>query len=213
MIHISAKDLSPQETLALLTSGVAPRPIALVSTISKKGVLNLAPFSFFNAFGSNPPVVVFSPARRGRNGTTKDTYNNLVETKECVVQVVTHKIVEKVNMTSAEFPPEVDEFKESGLTPIASEIVKPPRVKESPFQMECRLLNMLSIGTGKGSGNLAICEVLLFHIDEVLYENGKIHPNKIDLVGRNGGDFYTRAQGSALFELPKPVLSSPPGLS
>ncbi len=203
--HILAKELSPQETLSLLTSGVAPRPIALVSTISKDGTVNLAPFSFFNAFGSNPPVIVFSPARRGRDDTTKDTYNSIVDTKECVVQVVTHKIVKKMNITSAEFSPEIDEFKEASFTPLKSHIVKPPRVKESPFQMECRLVHMIPVGEGKGSANLAICEVLLFHIEEALFENGKIHPDKLDLVGRNGGDFYTRAHGSALFELPKPV--------
>src|SRR3989338_1009879 len=194
-----AKDLSPQETLPLLTGGIGPRPIALVSTLSKEGISNLAPFSFFNAFGSNPPMVAFSPARRGRDGSFKDTYENLMETKECVVQVVTYTIVEQVNLASAEFPNTVSEFEKSGLTPIDSKIVRPKRVQESPFQMECKLHQMIPLGNRNGSGNLAICEVLLFHIDETAYQNGTLQ----DLVGRNGTIYYTRANQSALFEVPR----------
>src|SRR3989344_4144957 len=184
--------------LEILTGGVEPRPIALVSTVSKDGSRNLAPFSFFNAFGSNPPTVVFSPARKTRDGTLKDTYNNLIETKECVIQAVTYTMVEKVNVTSAEFPPTVDEFTQSGLTPIDSHVVKPPRVKESPFQMECILKQMVPLGEKPGSGNLAICEVVMFHIAKSVYKNGIIHPELLDLVARCGGHFYSRAKGDSL---------------
>jgi flavin reductase (DIM6/NTAB) family NADH-FMN oxidoreductase RutF len=204
MKRINPSDLNPHEILALLIGGVSPRPIALVSTLSKDGIPNLAPFSFFNAFGSNPPTVAFSPARRGRDGTTKDTYENLMATKECVVQIVTFDMVNKVNISSKEFPPEVDEFIESGLTPIPSEIVKAARVKESPYQMECTLTQMVTLGDKPGSGNLAICEVKLFHVNEDLFENGIIQPDKLDSVARNGGNFYTRASGDAIFELEKP---------
>ncbi len=206
MKHLLAKDLSPKDTLEILTGGVGPRPIALVSTLSKEGKRNLAPFSFFNAFGSNPPIVVFSPARKTRNGGFKDTYNNLLETKECVVQVVTYAMAKQVNICSIEFKPGVDEFIESGLTPLDSLKVKPPRVKESPFQMECVLKQMVPLEEKPGSGNLAICEVLVFHIAENVYKDGIIHPDLLDLIGRNGGHFYTRASGEALFELEKPPL-------
>ena len=206
MKSLFAKDLSPKDTLEILTGGVGPRPIALVSTLSQDGKRNLAPFSFFNAFGSNPPIVAFSPARKTRDGGLKDTYNNLIQTKECVVQVVTYAMAKQVNICSAEFAPGVDEFIESGLTPIDSLKVKPPRVKESPFQMECVLKQMVPLGEKPGSGNLAICEVLVFHISESVYKDGIIHPELLDLVARNGGHFYTRASGKALFELEKPPL-------
>ena len=192
------------DTFRLLIGGVGPRPIALVSTVSQTGVNNLAPFSFFNAFGANPPIVAFSPARRGRDGSFKDTYNNIVATQECVIQVVTHAIVKQVNEASAEFPPEIDEFEKSGLTPIDADLVQAKRVKESPFQMECRLFKMVPLGEGKASGNLTICEVLKFHVDESILSDGAIDQRKIDLVARMGGDFYARAHGDALFELSKP---------
>lgn len=208
MKTLDPKNLSPKETLSLLTGGVSPRPIALVATISKDGINNLAPFSFFNAFGSNPPMVAFSPARRIRDGTLKDTYTNLMATQECVVQVVTYEMVKRVNLASAEFAPHVDEFNESGLTPIDSTRVQPKRVKESPFQMECKLWKMVPLGDGPGAGNLAICEVLLFHVSEAMIKDTVFHPDLLDLVARNGGDFYTRAKGEALFELPKPALPS-----
>lgn len=204
MREFYAKDLSATESLKLLLGGVGPRPIALVSTISKEGISNLSPFSFFNAFGSNPPIVAFSPSRRGRDGSFKDTYYNLKETKECVIQAVPYNIVKQVNISSAEYPRGVDEFVESGLTPIDSVVVKPKRVKESPFQMECRLYDLIHLGDKPGSGVLAICEVLVFHVSENVFKDGSIHPDCLDLVGRNGGEFYTRASGAALFELPKP---------
>jgi flavin reductase (DIM6/NTAB) family NADH-FMN oxidoreductase RutF len=204
MLHYEPKDLSVAEVHRLLLGGVAPRPIALVSTISKNGVNNLSPFSFFNAFGANPPVVAFSPSRRGRDASLKDTYNNLIATNECVIQAVTHSMVEQVSLASAEFPPDYDEFVKSGLTPIDSDIVKPKRVKESPFQMECKLLEMKSYGDGGASANIAICKVLKFHVAEDLFTNGIIDPLKIDLVGRMSGDFYTRAD-AGVFVVEKPI--------
>jgi flavin reductase (DIM6/NTAB) family NADH-FMN oxidoreductase RutF len=199
------KNLTVPEVQRLLQGGVGPRPIALVSTISKDGVNNLSPFSFYNVFGANPPVVAFSPSRRGRDGSLKDTYLNLVETKECVVQAVTYDMVEQVSLTSTEYERRVDEFIKSGLTAIDSDLVKPKRVKESPFQMECKLLNMMSYGDGGASANIAICEVLKFHIDENVFVNGIIHPDKIDLVARMSGDFYCRAFGYNIFEVEKPI--------
>lgn len=203
MLEYEPKDLSVPEVHRLLLGGVAPRPIALVSTISKDGINNLSPFSFFNAFGANPPVVAFSPSRRGRDATLKDTYNNLVATKECVIQSVTHSMIEQVSVASAEYAPDVDEFIKSGLTPIDSDIVKPKRVKESPFQMECKVLEIKSFGNGGASANLAICEVLKFHVAENLFTNGIIDPKKIDLVARMSGDFYSRS-GSDVFSLKMP---------
>jgi len=204
MLDYEPKDLTVPEVHRLLLGGVAPRPIALASTISKDGVNNLSPFSFFNAFGANPPVVIFSPSRRGRDASLKDTYNNLIETKECVIQVVTHSMVEQVSLASTEYPSDVDEFIKSGLTEIDSDLVKPKRVKESPFQMECKLLEMKSIGEGGASANLAICEVVKFHVAEDLFTNGIIDPLKIDLVARMSGNFYSRA-GAGVFEVEKPI--------
>lgn len=204
MLHYEPKELSVPEVHRLLLGGVAPRPIALVSTISKDGIINLSPFSFFNAFGANPPVVAFSPSRRGRDATLKDTYNNLVDVRECVIHAVTQSMVEQVSLASAEFTPDVDEFLKSGLTPMDSDLVKPKRVKESPFQMECKLLEMKSFGEGGASANLAVCEVIKFHVAEDLFTNGIIDPIKIDLVARMSGDFYSRA-GSGVFVVEKPI--------
>jgi flavin reductase (DIM6/NTAB) family NADH-FMN oxidoreductase RutF len=204
MHHYETKDLSVPEVHRLLLGGVAPRPIALVSTISKDGRNNLSPFSFFNAFGANPPIVAFSPSRRGRDATLKDTYKNLIETKECVIQAVTHSMVEQISLASVEYSPDVDEFIKSGLTPIDSDLVKPKRVKESPFQMECKLLEMRSFGEGGAAANLAVCEVIKFHVAEDLFTNGIIDPLKIDLVARMSGDFYSRA-GSGVFVVEKPI--------
>jgi flavin reductase (DIM6/NTAB) family NADH-FMN oxidoreductase RutF len=200
------QDISVSEVQRLLQGGIGPRPIALVSTISKEGINNLSPFSFYNVFGANPPIVGFSPSRRGRDGSLKDTYLNLMETKECVVQAVTYSMVEQVSLASTEYERGIDEFVKSGLTPIDSDLVKPKRVKESPFQMECKLLDMMSYGEGGASANIAICEVIKFHIDEDIFKNGLIHPNKIDLVARMSGDFYCRASGENIFEVEKPNL-------
>ena len=206
MLHIDPKDKSVGEVFDYLLGGVAPRPIALVSTLSEDGQPNLAPFSFFNAFGGNPPTVAFSPSRRRRDATTKDTYHNLMATKECVIHAVTYDIVQQVNLASGEFDAGVNEFEKSGLTPVPSDIVKPARVAESPFQMECVLNQIVNLGDGPGSGNLAICEVVRFHIDERVFDNkGVIDPQLIDLVGRNSARYWTRAHGDAIITVAAPL--------
>ncbi|MBK7630129.1 MAG: flavin reductase family protein [Ignavibacteriales bacterium] len=205
MKHYIPKDLSIPEVQRLLQGGVGPRPIALASTISKEGINNLSPFSFYNVFGANPPIIAFSPSRRGKDGSLKDTYLNIIETKECVVQAVTYAMVEQVSLASTEYETGIDEFVKSGLTPIDSDLVKPKRVKESPFQMECKLLDMMSYGDGGAAANIAICEVIKIHVDEDIFVNGLIHPNKIDLIARMSGDFYSRAFGSSIFEVEKPI--------
>jgi flavin reductase (DIM6/NTAB) family NADH-FMN oxidoreductase RutF len=199
------ENLDPLQTGALLTGGVGPRPIALASTRSPAGVRNLAPFSFFNAFGSNPPMVAFAPNRRGRDGTLKHTYLNAVATREFVIAAVSHAMVEQMNISSAEYPEGVDEFEKAGFTGMPALRVKPDLVAEAPFQMECRLHQVVELGGGPGSGLLLVGEVLAFHAREDCFEGNALHPGKLDLVGRNGGSFYTRASGSALFELPKPA--------
>lgn len=204
MLQVDPKTTPVPAVHQYLLGGIAPRPIALVATLSEDGVRNLTPFSFFNAFGANPPTIAFSPARRGRDGTLKDTYNNLMATKECTVQAVTHAMLHQINLASAEFPANVDEFVKSGLTPIASVKVKPPRVKESPFQMECILKQMVPLGEGKASGNLAICEVVMMHIAEDILEGTIIHPGRIDHVARNGGDWWSRVTNDNAFKLAKP---------
>lgn len=203
MLHYEPKDLTVPEVHRLLLGGVAPRPIALASTISKDGINNLSPFSFFNAFGANPPIVAFSPSRRGRDASLKDTYNNLIDTGEVVIQAVTHSMVEQVSLASAEYGSDVDEFIKAGFTPIDSDLVKPKRVKESPFQLECKLLEMRSFGNSGASANIAICEVLKFHVAEDLFTNGIIDPVKIDLVARMSGSFYSRA-ANGVFSLEQP---------
>ncbi len=189
----------------LLNGAIAPRPIALVSTRSKSGQSNLAPFSFFNAFGANPPMVGFSASRRVRDATLKDTWRNLMDTGECVIHAVTWPMVQQASLASTEYPSEVDEFVKSGFTPIPAERVSPARVAESPLQMECVLKQMLALGDGPGSGNLALCEVVLFHLAEDLYTEGAVDNERMDLVGRLGGSTYVRASGGALFQLAKPV--------
>jgi flavin reductase (DIM6/NTAB) family NADH-FMN oxidoreductase RutF len=211
MIRFKPKEMSVPDVQRLMQGGIAPRPIAFVSTISADGIPNLAPFSFFNAFSSNPPIVVFSPSRSGKTNTTKDTYNNLMEVGECVIHAVTYDIMYQMNLASFEFAPDENEFEMAGFTPIKSELVKPFRVKESPFQMECKLRHMFSMGDGPSAGNLAVCEVILFHVDESIMKDGSIDPFLIDHIGRNGKSWYTRAQGKALFELHKPSDKRPVG--
>jgi flavin reductase (DIM6/NTAB) family NADH-FMN oxidoreductase RutF len=205
MLDYKPKDISFPSFHRLLLGGVAPRPIALVSTVTVDGKNNLSPFSFFNAFGVNPPMIAFSPARRGKDASLKDTYNNLTSTKECVVQSVTYSMVEQISLASTEYPAGVDEFLKSGLTPVDSDVVKPKRVMESPFQMECKLIEMKSYGESGGSANMAICEVLKIHVAEDIFTNGIIDPKKIDLVGRMSGNFYCRTNGEAIFEIEKPT--------
>jgi flavin reductase (DIM6/NTAB) family NADH-FMN oxidoreductase RutF len=189
-----------------LLGAVGPRPIAFASTIDENGNRNLSPFSFFNVFGANPPIAIFSPARRVRNNTTKHTLENAKLTKEVVINIVNYNMVELMSLASTEYPEGVDEFVKSGFTPIESELVKPFRVKESPVQLECIVKEIVETGTEGGAGNLVICEVVMLHVsEEVLDENGKIDTQKIDLVGRLGGDWYVRAHGDALFEVEKPI--------
>jgi flavin reductase (DIM6/NTAB) family NADH-FMN oxidoreductase RutF len=188
-----------------LVGAVAPRPIAFASTVDKDGNPNLSPFSFFNAFGAAPPILVFSPARRVRDNTTKHTLHNARDTKEVVINVVSYSMVQQASVASGEYPREINEFIKSGFTPIPSIKVKPFRVKESPVQMECKVLQVIETGQQGGAANLIICEIVYMHInDNILDEHGKIDPNKIDLVGRMGGNFYSRASGSAIFELEQP---------
>jgi len=204
-ISVDPQESTLKEVHHLLLGGVAPRPIALVSTISKDGINNLAPFSFFNAFGASPPYVAFSPSFSGRDGSAKDTYNNIREIAECVVQVVTYDIIEQINLSSTGYSPDVDEFVKSGFTAIDSDKVKPKRVKESPFQMECLVEQVIPLGGTNGSGNLILCRVIKFHISEhVFNEKGIIDPQLIDLIGRNSASFYTRAHGEAIFEVQRP---------
>jgi flavin reductase (DIM6/NTAB) family NADH-FMN oxidoreductase RutF len=208
MFSVESKDLSPKELYFYLIGGIAPRPIAFVSTISKDKIYNLAPFSFFNAFSSDPPVVIFSPARTANpDKPFKDTYTNLVDTRECVVQLVNYQMRQQMNLCAQDLDANIDEFEISGFTPIPSDLVKAPRVKESPFQMECKLLEMKPLGDRPGAGNLAICEVLKFHIDENIFKEGtqRIDPQKIDLISRNGENYYTRASGEAIFEMQRKI--------
>jgi flavin reductase (DIM6/NTAB) family NADH-FMN oxidoreductase RutF len=198
-------DLDPAATNALLCGGVGPRPIALASTVSPGGVRNLAPFSFFNAFGSNPPMVAFAPNRRARDGTVKHTWTNARATGEFVLAAVSHAMLQRMNLASAEYPEGVDEFPKSGLTPLPARLVGPALVGESPFQMECRLFREVELGTGPGSGLMLIGEVLAFHVDPECFRDGVLHPDLLDLVGRNGGAFYTRASGAAILEVAKPA--------
>jgi flavin reductase (DIM6/NTAB) family NADH-FMN oxidoreductase RutF len=189
----------------LMLGAIAPRPIAFVSTVDREGRPNLSPFSFFNAFGSKPPTVAFSPARRVRNNTTKHTLENARQTREAVINVVTYDIVQQASLSSCEYPRDVNEFVKAGLTPLPSEAVKPPRVKESPVQMECVVRQIVETGQEGGAANLVICEILVMHIaDEVLNEEQKIDPEKLRLVGRMGGDYYSKAYGAALFKVAKP---------
>jgi flavin reductase (DIM6/NTAB) family NADH-FMN oxidoreductase RutF len=188
----------------LLLSGVAPRPIALVASVDAEGRRNLSPFSFFNAFGANPPVVVVSPAYRGTTGLPKHTFENIVATGEFTVSAVSYAMVHQVNLASAEYERGVNEFVKAGFTELASSRVAVPGVAESPFVMECRLVQHVDTGGKPGAGNLLVGEVVMFHVRESAYENDRIHPNRLDLVARMGQNYYCRASGSAIFELPKP---------
>jgi flavin reductase (DIM6/NTAB) family NADH-FMN oxidoreductase RutF len=212
------KEFIPSETLlpklsGILMGSVAPRPIAFASTIDKDGNPNLSPFSFFNLFGSNPATLVFSPSRRGRDNTTKDTFNNVKEIPEVVINVVTYQIVEQVSLASNEFSSEIDEFVKSGLSAVKSDLIRPFRVKESPVQYECLVKQVIETGTEGGAGNLVVCEIVKIHVDEnILDEDGTINPEKVDLVGRMGKDFYCRASGNALFQVAKPGLEPAIGI-
>ena len=206
MLQINPKDITTGELHQYLLGAVGPRPIALASTIDKDGNSNLSPFSFFNVFSANPPIAIFSPARRVRNNTTKHTLENILENNEVVINVVSYDIVQQTSLSSTEYDCGVDEFIKSGLTPIKSNLIKPFRVKESPVQMECTVNDVISLGKQGGAGNLVICEIKMLHINKnILNDAGAIDPNKIDLVGRMGGNWYCRSSKDALFEVEKPL--------
>lgn len=205
MKHLDPKELSIPELHGYLVGAIGPRPVAFASTIDAEGRPNLSPFSFFNVFGANPPLLIFSPARRGRDNTTKHSYHNVKAVPEVVINVVTYAMVQQTSLASTEYAEGVNEFVKAGFTPIPSDVVRPFRVKESPVQFECRVQQVIETGTGGGAGNLVLCEVVRIHVDEdLLDERGKIDQRRIDLVGRMGGNFYCRAHGDALFELAQP---------
>jgi len=216
-------ELDQRTRHGLLLGGIGPRPIAWVSTVDKDGNVNLAPFSFFNVFSSEPPILIFSPARKGRDNTLKHTLENLKEVPECVVNMVSHSCLNQMVLTSLEYPQGVSEFEKAGLKALPSTDVKAPRVADSPMQFECKVLEIKELGAKGGAGNLVICEVIRIHVAEhILNEKGWVDPHKIDLIARMGGAWYARANGASLFQvssdvtklgigfnsLPKEVLNS-----
>ena len=208
MLTIDTTETKNPKLHHYLLGSVGPRPICFASTIDKDGNRNLAPFSFFNVFSSNPPIAVFSPARSGRTGQQKDTYNNVKEVPEVVINIVDYSMVHQMSLASSPYGPNEDEFVKSGLTAIESEVVKPWRVKESPVQMECKVNEVIELGEGGGAGNLIVCEILKIHIAEsILDENQAIDQKKIDLVARMGGDWYCRADENSMFEIKKPITT------
>lgn len=203
---IDPKKIPVGKMHSYLLGAIAPRPIAFASTIDKEGNVNLSPFSFFNCFGANPPILIFSPARRGRDNTTKHSYENVLEVPEVVINIVDYAMVQQMSLASTEYPKGVNEFVKAGFTQVASTLVKPPRVGESPAAFECKVLDVIKTGDQGAAGNLVICEVVLAHIkDEILDSEGRIDPTKLDAVARMGGDWYCRANGDALFKVPKPL--------
>ncbi len=212
MLTIDPKEISTAKLHSYLLTAVAPRPIAFASTIDENGRANLSPFSFFNVYSSNPPIMIFSANRRVRDNTTKHTLENILLTKEVVINIVNHKIVHQASLSSTEYPKGVNEFKKAGLKMLKSETVKPYRVAESPVQFECKVNEVITLGDEGGAGNLIIAEVLKLHVQrEVLDEHDLIDPHKIDLVARMGGDWYTRAC-AGMFEVPKPIRNQGVGV-
>ncbi len=206
MLSIDPTQIATKDLHQYMLAAVAPRPIAFASTISKDGVPNLAPYSFFNAFSSNPPILIFSSNRRVANNTTKDTLKNVEDTGEVVINVVSHDISRQMALASIEYGPEVDEFVKAGFTPLPSERIKPFRVAESPVQMECIVDKILPLGDDGGAGNLIFCKIVLMHIaEEILTDTGRIDPHKIDLMGRMGRFYYVRASGAAVEEIVQEV--------
>jgi flavin reductase (DIM6/NTAB) family NADH-FMN oxidoreductase RutF len=206
MLTIDPKNTPTKDLHQFLLGCVAPRPIAFASTIDEEGNPNLAPYSFFNCFSSNPPILVFSSNRRVKDNSTKDTLHNVRETGEVVINVVNYNIVRQMALASVTFPTNISEFEKTGLTPIPSDLVKPFRVKESPAQMECRVKDIITLGEHGGAGHLIICDVLRMHIDEnVIDDNNRIDPHKIDLMGRMGRAYYVRASGAAIHTIVQSV--------
>ena len=202
---LNLKQLSTAESQYYLQHVIAPRPICFASTIDKAGNINLSPFSFFNLFSSNPPIVIFSPARRVRDNTTKHTLQNVMEVPEVVINIVTYDMVQQTSLTSCEFPKGVNEFIKAGFTAEPATVVKPPMVKESKVKLECKVIEIKPLGTGGGAGNLVICEVLVIHIDDSLLDaNKKMDQRKINHVARLGGDWYCKVDETNLFQVQKP---------
>ncbi|MDN3584161.1 flavin reductase family protein [Mucilaginibacter flavus] len=210
---IDASSVTPAEMQGYLHYAIAPRPICFASTIDKNGEVNLSPFSFFNVFSINPPILVFSPTSRARDNTTKHTLENVLEVPECVINIVSYGMVQQTYLTSADYPRGVNEFYKAGFTELASETVRPPRVAESSVQLECVVNDVISLGKNGGAGNLVIAEVKRMHINEdILDADGKIDPHKIDLVARLGGDWYCRVTRDNLFKIAKPIDCSGAGI-
>lgn len=208
MLTIDVSELSPAQLQNYMQYAVAPRPICFASTIDAEGQINLSPFSFFNMFSTNPPVCVFSPARRVRDNTTKHTLDNILEVQECVINIVNYDMVQQMSLSSTEYRKGVNEFEKAGFTMQASKLVKPPRVMEAPVQMECIVTQVIPLGDQAGAGNLILAEVKLIHINEaILDESGKIDQEKIDLVARLGGDWYCRVTPENLFKVAKPLTT------
>ena len=208
MLSIDLIDVGLPKCHHYLLGAVGPRPICFASTIDEKGQANLAPFSFFNVFSSNPPIAIFSPSRSGRTGEHKDTYNNVQKVKEVVINLVDYKMVEQMSLASSPFAPDIDEFVKSGLTPLKSEKIKPFRVKEAPVQLECEVIEIKELGGNSGAGNLIICKILIMHIAEyILNDKQMIDQEKIDLVARMGGDWYCRTDKNSMFEITKPITT------
>ncbi|WP_026896739.1 flavin reductase family protein [Daejeonella oryzae] len=206
MLSLKISDLSTAELQNYLQYAIAPRPICFASTIDKSGNVNLSPFSFFNMFSTNPPVCIFSPARRVRDNTTKHTLENVLEVPECVINIVNYDMVQQTSLASVEYSKGINEFQKAGFTELKSELVKPPRVAEAPVQFECVVNDVISLGKNAGAGNLILAEIKLIHInEEILDADGKINQEKIDLVARLGGDWYCRVTKENLFKVAKPV--------
>ncbi len=208
MLSIDPKSLPIPKLHQYLLGAIGPRPIAFASTVDADGNDNLAPFSFFNVFSANPPILIFSPARSGRTNETKDTYKNVKVVPEVVINVVNYDIVHQMSLASSPYAPGVSEFEKAGFTALDSELIKPKRVGESPVQFECKVNQVVELGQEGGAGNLIICEVVKIHINEaVLDENGSIDQHKIDLVSRMGGNWYCRADQNSMFEISKPITT------
>lgn len=204
-MHYNVKELSSLETYRYLTHLIAPRPIALVSTIDRRANTNLSPFSFFNLFSSNPPIVIFSPLRRVRDNTMKHTLHNVLEVPEVVINIVTSDIVSQTSLASCEYEDGVDEFSKAGFTKESAVIVKPPMVMEAKAKLECHVIEVKPLGNKGGAGNLVICEVLYMHVDDTLYnDQGQFEPQKLNLAARLGGEYYSEVNANNLFMLPKP---------
>ena len=213
MLSLNLKDLSPADVQNYLQHAIAPRPVCFASTIDKSGNVNLSPFSFFNLFSSNPPIVIFSPARRVRDNTIKHTLENVSEVAEVVINIVDFDMVQQVSLASCDFPKETNEFIKTGFTEEKATIVRPPMVKESKIKLECKVVEIKPLGSEGGAGNLVICEVLCMHIDEsILDANNKIDQKKMQYIARLGGDWYCKVNEQNLFIVPKPNTQQGIGL-